>query len=365
VRGGDGLAKLLLPLADARVELVGTGYAATSDAAGAWSIPLVPIGDYGMRVSRNGYGHNELPLAVVNGGSAQGILLSPSSSYLDGSDAGGWTVGEPGDTAVRGLWVRAAPVPSGGGSVQPGEDHSPDSVDNLCFVTGNAAGPSSSIGTEDVDGGFTTLVSPILDLSGLVDPYVAYSRWYVNEAGGAPGSDLFTVEIKGDGPNWTLLEQLGNDATPWQHVSFHIADFINPPSATVQLRFIADDANTGSIVEALVDDLELYDLRDPIIAAPRAPRLDASRIRSVAPNPFNPSTRIQFQLAERGRVRLSIVDLRGRRVATLLDEVREPGVYSTKWTGSDARGRQVSSGVYVALLVAPDGRSVQKLVLTK
>ncbi len=64
------------------------------------------------------------------------------------------------------------------------------------------------------------------------------------------------------------------------------------------------------------------------------------------PNPFNPETRIRFQLAKPAQVRLVIRDNLGRIVRTLLDEQRTAGEHSLVWNGRDSQGRTVASGVY-------------------
>ncbi len=65
------------------------------------------------------------------------------------------------------------------------------------------------------------------------------------------------------------------------------------------------------------------------------------------PNPFNPSTTIQFSLPQAGPVSLSIYDVNGRRVRTLVDGRADVGRHSVIWDGRDALGREVASGVYL------------------
>ncbi|MEL7472949.1 MAG: M14 family zinc carboxypeptidase, partial [Planctomycetota bacterium] len=172
------------------------------------------------------------------------------------SDAG-WTVGLPGDTATTGLWELGDPVPTG---AQPGSDHTP-APGTLCFVTG-ASG--ASLGSDDVDDGFTTLITPALDASASAttylggDPFVRYYRWYINNAGASPGADILDVDISNDnGATWTDLEAVGSSATDWIEATFRIADFVTPTDQ-IKLRFIAEDAGGGSIVEAAIDDLEIF-----------------------------------------------------------------------------------------------------------
>jgi len=65
-----------------------------------------------------------------------------------------------------------------------------------------------------------------------------------------------------------------------------------------------------------------------------------------SPNPFNPSTSIQYQVGRAGNVAIRIYDLRGRLVRTLLDDWVEPGRYSAEWDGTSDGSRRVASGVY-------------------
>jgi hypothetical protein len=68
------------------------------------------------------------------------------------------------------------------------------------------------------------------------------------------------------------------------------------------------------------------------------------------PNPFNPETQIPFTLSERAFVRLSIVDILGREVALLVNEVREPGNASVTWNGRGRGGISLASGTYFSVL---------------
>jgi hypothetical protein len=84
------------------------------------------------------------------------------------------------------------------------------------------------------------------------------------------------------------------------------------------------------------------------------------------PNPFNPETTISFSLPEDGNVEISIYNIKGQKVRTVLSETRENGKYSVVWSGDDDKGRKVSSGVYFYQL-AVDGKieKVNKCLLLK
>ncbi|MEM1448039.1 MAG: S8 family serine peptidase [Planctomycetota bacterium] len=181
-------------------------------------------------------------------------IARTSLQFDDLEVAGGWTVGAPGDNATTGVWEYGDPI---GTSAQPENDNTPGGTN--CFFTGNGT-PGGSIGENDVDGGSTTLFSPVLDLSLFPDPYVSYFRWYVNN-GNSVVDDRFVVDISNDGgATWTNVETLGPNGVPsgWNRFSFRLRDVVAPTDA-VQLRFVASDLGNGSIVEAAVDDLEVFD----------------------------------------------------------------------------------------------------------
>jgi len=83
------------------------------------------------------------------------------------------------------------------------------------------------------------------------------------------------------------------------------------------------------------------------------------------PNPFNPTTTIRFTLPERAQVQLAIFDVRGRRIATLVDREMPAGLSRVQWDGRDRRGSQVSSGVYFYRIVAGRHIETRKMVLLK
>ena len=78
------------------------------------------------------------------------------------------------------------------------------------------------------------------------------------------------------------------------------------------------------------------------------------------PNPFNPSTTLEFSLVKPERVSLRIVDVLGRTVDILIDRNIAEGTHSIQWNAAG-----LPSGIYFAELVAGDFRSVQKLMLMK
>ncbi len=220
------------------------------------------------------------------------LLINDSDEY---SDFGFWQAGVPGyDNATTGQWEEAIPVGSFGVPGDPATIAAPN-VDHsfglagFAFVTGvNPAG--GSIGANDVDAGHTTLQSPVIDLTPYQEPVIAYWRWYCNApySGANPRSDWWQVQLSNDGgASWTYLENTLQQDLSWRRNAFRVADWIEPSDEFV-MRFIASDSTTigeyldgGSLVEAALDDIVLYDLA----SGANVEGLDKSVAIAVFPNP--------------------------------------------------------------------------------
>jgi hypothetical protein len=89
------------------------------------------------------------------------------------------------------------------------------------------------------------------------------------------------------------------------------------------------------------------------------------------PNPFNPTTTIRYELPAAAHVVLTIYDILGREVRTLVNEQSSPGTFQVVWNGENGFGNRVASGVYFYRLTATSSgtkatfTSVKKMVLLK
>ncbi len=154
----------------------------------------------------------------------------------------GWTVSS---TATAGIWNRGLPL-GGGARGEPGTDYDGS---GQCFLTDRNSGDT------DVDGGTTTLYTPVFDLSS-GDAGITYARWYSNNFGAEPNADVFNIYISNNnGGSWTLVETVGpvNEADGgWIVHSFMASQFV-APTAQMKMRFEASDLSGGSVVEAGID----------------------------------------------------------------------------------------------------------------
>ena len=83
------------------------------------------------------------------------------------------------------------------------------------------------------------------------------------------------------------------------------------------------------------------------------------------PNPFNPTTRIAFDIDQVCHASLVIYDISGAYIRTLVDRTLQPGSYSEEWDGRNSSGDPVASGVYFYRLIAAKRKLTRKAILLR
>jgi len=168
----------------------------------------------------------------------------------------GWTVS---GNATDGQWERCKPLRSAGlpapGAAYDSAGQFGYDFDGQCYLTDNAYGNS------DVDNGTTTLMSPLLDLSGgcvVID----YARWFQNNFGPNPqqiSSNMNVYISNDDGATWSLVEQVGPIAESyhyWIKHTFRVDDILSL-SALMRIRFDVLDTGPDSQVEGGLDEFRV------------------------------------------------------------------------------------------------------------
>ena len=89
------------------------------------------------------------------------------------------------------------------------------------------------------------------------------------------------------------------------------------------------------------------------------------QLRAAYPNPFNPSTTIAFDMPTAEHTTLTVYDVTGRRVRTLVSGPMAAGYHSARWDGRDELGRPVSTGVYYSRLISGEYSATVKMLLLK
>jgi C1A family cysteine protease len=155
----------------------------------------------------------------------------------------GWTVANS-PPLTAGAWIRATPEWRGSTGDPPADyDGS-----GKCYLTGRALG-------EDVDGGYTWLMSPTIDLTGGDDAWISFAIWYTNNLGYGPNIDVLRVYVSNDdGATWTSVRTVGPmTSAGWKRHNIMVSDHL-VTTDRMRVRFEASDCHVNHHVEAAVDD---------------------------------------------------------------------------------------------------------------
>jgi len=183
---------------------------------------------------------------------------------------------------------------------------------------------------------------------------------------------IWNDEADPNNPSWGIYDGF-SDAEKWEALTAGIVQAEAGPADISQLLatgpFTIAPGDSIVVGFAFVGGSSLADLQQNTDVALSAwatptdtgPTLAPRRLwlEQNSPNPFNPATRIAFDLPNAGDVELGVYAVNGRRVRTLLHEHREAGRYEVSWDGRDSGGRRAASGVYFYRLTAA-GRSITR-----
>lgn len=122
-----------------------------------------------------------------------------------------------------------------------------------------------------------------------------------------------------------------------------------PADTLAAHNLLAQDVLIASDHLPVVGDFQLLNLTG--ITGSDDPLPERFSLEQNFPNPFNPETQVRFRISQPGLVRLTVYDLLGREVRTLLNEPLAPGEHQVVWDGKDALSRPAASGVYIYRLV--------------
>ncbi len=216
------------------------------DTAGFYRARLTVQGPLGPVVASQVHAIVVQPLAELLHDDFESVLPTWQPTLPDTATTGGWVLDDPVGTQHVGIPVQAE------------FDTSPD-PGILCWLTGNAL-PGEPVGTNDIDGGVTSLLSEVYDLSGEVLPVLEYQLWLSNALGGEPGSDVWEVLASDNGGiTWVTLDRTRQGDRQWRTRQVRITDaFI--PTDQVRFRFVVGDEGLPSLVEAAIDDVRLLSL---------------------------------------------------------------------------------------------------------
>jgi len=240
-----------------------------------------------------------------------------------------------------------------------------DSLDLLYFCW---TAVSSPLGMGALEEGHRLVFDgQFLNPNGPVD-----TLWFRPTEIGGQVQQVIEVSSFGDGP--TRLDISATDPTAFVPTSDYL-QYVDLVTQRIALAFapyrsgyydeqlIVSDASTGEILRRI----QLIGRTPDVTGVEEEPGI-LPRDFSLGPNypnPFNPSTIIEYTLARRSRVAITVYNMLGREVTTLVDAFKPAGRYTVAWDGTAAGGRSVASGMYFYRMVTASGSETRKMLLLR
>jgi len=240
--------------------------------------------------------------------------------------------------------------------------HDHGEADHLCYVTNDALIFCGNLAVMESGSGMTTYYWNIYNLMG--DPSI--TTWI-----GIPQTNVVThpetvfvgqqsITVEAEHGSYVGLTQDGvlvGAGTVGETGSLSI-DYLQPLTAGVPLHMVVMAQNRVPYVADVEVNAQSTPVDDDDL--PQVLSLDGNY-----PNPFNPTTTIRFSVPEAQHIQLAVFDVRGQRVATLVDRQVPAGRQAVIWTGRDDQGRHVASGTYFYRMVAGGEIRTNKMLLSK
>ncbi len=285
-----------------------TGVSVITGVDGAWSFTDLYAGDYTITASKDTYSTEMVDVTIVHEEQLTGVTLALAETY------------------------------------------------GLCSTPALAIPDNDETGVTDtmdlsLEFGFITRLNVYLDIT----------HTYIGD-----------LLIQLTSPNGTTVTVHGNsgggvdDIVGWYPLELtpaeDLAAFASEPLSGQWTLSVIDSANgdTGTVNEWCLSAVYYI---DEVSAVEDVPLVYS--LRDNYPNPFNPSTTIEFSLPDAGHVDLQIFDIAGRLVQTLVSEDLPAARHSIVWNGTDRSGRRVASGVYYYRLVSKGLTDTRKMMLVK
>lgn len=264
ISGGVTSTETNLGIPNAEVRLVGEDGSFTVFTNGSGNITINNIftGDYVAYVGKWGFENIAVDVTVTAGGN---IDLQLTPGYLDGFILDqGWTVT---GNASSGAWERGVPNGTffeGAGSNPDQDAEGGTDIGDIAYVTGNAAGGSA--GTDDVDNGNTTLLSPSFDpafFGTFTDVQINFAYWFFNDGGSGLANDTLKIFLDNGTEQEVVRMFYSNDQgsnTPtstWVAASVSLSELSIPVTSTMRFGAVIGDNNGGHLVEGGIDDFSI------------------------------------------------------------------------------------------------------------
>ncbi len=241
--------------------------------------------------------------------------------------------------------------------------HYPAGTENMIFQIVLTEGASTLylVYEHIVDQGSSTF--GIENMDGTAALQIAYNQSYAHD-------QLLTKIFRG--VDWLSVSPTSGGIAPGDSLPVQLTfNTANLTGGTYQANLIiASNDPARPILKKPAIELTVT---GPVGIGDEAQIPDVFALQANYPNPFNPSTTIEYLLPEPSQVQIDIFNLLGQKVKTLVSSSKTPGTFQVRWDGTNYLGQQVGSGIYIYRMTATplngssEGRFVQtrKMVLIR
>lgn len=335
-----------LPLANTQILLQSPSlsYTTTTNAMGAFSLDCIPTNNYSIIASKWGY---IAQTTLLVQGNPAAISLKPGY-YDDFVSDLGWTVSS---TAPRGIWALGDPV----GTTYNGEQSNPEqdaTGDNngSCYTTGNESSGNNA-GGDDVDNGFTSLITPVMKLANAQDAVLSFKYWFFNDGGtGTAPNDKLEVNLLKGNQTFPIFSETTSESAWKDSPEIQLGNFTTL-NDNIRIEFIARDDNPGHLVESAID---IFNIQTNTVGI--VPVLDASARFTASPNPSVGDFALQYDWEK--ATEMPVLEVRNALGQLVVSQTL------TSKTGILRTGNNWVAGVYFAQLKS-EGRLSEVISLVK
>ncbi|NUQ41484.1 MAG: S8 family serine peptidase, partial [Calditrichaceae bacterium] len=209
-----------------------------------------------------------------------------------------------------------------------------------------------------------------LDLTGMESSGIFLSYYYQPQgSGNAPEpEDSLQIYFKNDLDEWVPVKSYpGSPKLPFAQEMIEIASAPAGSGSYFHGQFQVRFRSTGGAGPFPNDDWFIDDiiLDTPVGIETEAPVPLTFAVSRNYPNPFNPSTTIEYQLPQQSNVELIVYNTLGQKVRTLLRQSAPAGYHKVVWDGRNDSGQPAASGIYLYRFSAGDYRMIRKMVLLR
>ncbi|MCD4817817.1 MAG: FG-GAP-like repeat-containing protein [Candidatus Cloacimonetes bacterium] len=173
-------------------------------------------------------------------------------------------------------------------------------------------------------------------------------------------SEYLTYEFYQSGDNLIIsgYQSDGNELSELPSIKFFIPEDVQFVSSEISFDEICWNEDNP-----IIDSGEFI-VNNQFSGVPDS-NFEVSHLNQNYPNPFNPDTTISFYLKISDSIELSIFNIKGQKVKTLVDKFSEKGSYEIQWNGKDENGDEVKSGIFFYKLKTKDEELSRKMILLK